>query len=471
MSHLLCYGNRMDLSQESHLAIDHVSEILHLQPSSIRKAVERGSIPEPAQRTPHMEWAASEFWHWYYLTMPRHYDPSLIPFKYWPAEKTARPDITYSPDGVTVTFKHSLGEVDVIYPLFGGPDPKRNPDRIQAVVKSGVGLFGFDVLVYLGHGRKERVSTITLAVIFDQKIPYWPSGLRYASAAGQSKAKFNPLAYTPENRDALITLQGVITFTDAPLRGLLEQHVRALHYEGYSLAESDLGYADGRIGESLDPFDHLDIQARPHEVPETHMPDWEKHKGLVIGGDALATTAVKAARQSWGSGLNGERYLVTDDVPDEAGKEFINKLTPVPSSETTLGHLFLSEGEQYYVHSDHPEIIASTLHSGATTLYLAPKIIGPVSEDALLDLIDTTNPFVLHEGNWLPVPQHSWSGVNAGYQGTGPKALAEVVLSARRGLPSTGRLITCPILEDEQCPRHITVGEVLNNIIEKGATS
>lgn len=449
--------------EERTISIDAVAQILGTSPATVRKNVERGTIIPPQTRSPRLEWDSLTFWGWYYeVARGKGLPVSVIPFRYWPTLGALTPRITYTPTGVEAIYDHPLGRVALIHPVEpnnAGPSASRADPKalVVAVVRGTLGWAGFDVSVYEDGKSDTEVPTSVLARIVGSPLPYWPVGLRHHQSGPDGVARL------VRGANSLPVLQALTPIIEnAELRDLLKSHLEALSYRAYSYALDDVRYADGTKQNFKEPG-HLEIQARPIPFPEADNPEWEDHYLLAVGSDPAVVSAIFAARDSASATDEGARY--SSDTWSPAMDSFRGALVPVPAEEVTLGHLFLAgttEGVKFLRHPEYPEIIA-VIEGDGRVVYLPPKVLGPTSRDARLDLSDPTNPFVLIHGDWVPLSQHGWSGVNAGYRGTGPAALWQVISATWRGIEAGNDLMEGSILEHEGFPRNPAITTILSS--------
>lgn len=452
----------MALYTNSRLTIFNLAELLGISEGNIRKRVERNRLPEPVERNPHMTWDAATFWDWYNTTQPKGYSPDLVPIKYWPSDETPTPRVSYKRNQIEVTYRHKMGVITLIYPV-GERRAEQIEGRIEAVVSGSVSPFGFIVDVRRPGADVQDTTTETLSRIVSQKLPYWPVSLRFPTARGDVQASCT------ETASALATIQRLTPLIeDAGLRNLLDEHAQALAYRAYGDAKADLKYVEEGVLPGK-PFKHLAVQARPLPVPETETPDWQGETFRVVGDSPVVTVALEGACNSWGTPLVGVRSIQSLDVASDAARDFFSALVPVPSDSVTLGHHFIMEGDslEAFVHPRYSDILVT--RSGDRLDYLPPRKVGPVGEDALMDLTDASNPFIRHENDWLPLAYNPHYGTEAGYDGTGPKVLVDVIVSALTGKPATrdpGEVeqFAGSILERADYPRRVTVDEVLSTV-------
>lgn len=458
----------MTLYTNSRLTIFNLAELLGISEGNIRKRVERNRLPEPVERNPHMTWDATTFWDWYNATQPKGYSPDLVPISYWPSDETPTPRVSYKRNQIEVTYRHKMGVITLIYPAGVWP-AEQIEGRIEAVVRGTLSPSGFDVDVRRPgvNVREDTTATATLSRIVSQDLPYWPFSLRFPSARGDVQAS------RAETASAFATIQRLTPLIeDAGLRNLLDQHAQALAYGAYCDAEASLKDVEEGVFPG-EPFKHLAIQARPLPVPEIEMPDWQGEAFRVVGDSPVVTVALERARNSWGAMLAGIRSIRSLDAASDAARDFFSALVPVPSDSVTLGHHFIMEGDslEAFIHPRYSDILVT--RSGDRLDYLPPRKVGPVGEDALLDLTDASNPFIRHENDWLPLAYNPHYGTEAGYDGTGPKVLVGVIASALTGKSATRDLreayrFAGSILERADYPRRVTVDEVLSTVGQRG---
>lgn len=456
----------MTLYTNARLSIFDLADLLSLSEANIRKRVERGNLPAPVERRPHLVWDAQEFWAWYVAVRPKGYSPELVPIRYWPEEATPPAHVSHKSAQIEVTYRHSMGAVTLVYPANGG-HPGWNGARIEAVVRGTLSPQGFDIDVRRpGSQGRDEISTGRLANIVGQRLPYWPSTLRFPSAQGEV------LAVPARGAGNLVTLRRLSPLIeDLELRHLLEQQAQSLAHSAYESARSDLEYVEHGVLSGR-PFTHLVPQAFPAEVPETESPEWAGELFRTVGTDPAVTVALWHARRAWGSALDGHRAIESVSAGQEGARAFVESLIPAPSKSVMLGHHFIAETESWeaYIHPRHPELLA--VKSGDRLDYVAPRTLGPVGDDALLDLSDGSNPFVQYQGDWLPLPYNPYSATAAGYEGSGPKTLIEVIVAARTGRPSVRDFsevyerFAGSCLERDDYPRRMTVEGVLATLWE-----
>lgn len=474
------------------LTLDDLTLLLDITHTVAHKRTQRGTLPTPRTRNPHLTWDAHTFWDWARTNAPD-VDQKYRPLPHWEPFACAPPRITHHHHTTLAVFTHPRGRIGLRMTTTGAPeehpwpsDPDWDDLDVMGVVPGHVAPLSSGYDVYAHHQTTSaftplRLNTSDLSRIVGQPLPYWPSALRGTS---HTDPHTMPAATLEQRRSEPVLLSALDLIPNQhPLVQPTQQLLAAMRWRSYEQTRDEIDWLQHGYFTAPDapdePVTHIAVMAHPTPTPEVTYPDWDALTSTPVGD----TPAIRSAIAGISLAMTGHvdtRTLTLDgnhtsprpltpqdrDQHAEAVQSFTAALHPVTTDDVTYGHHRIREALrahgpiEYLTHHLNPHIVA--VSDGTHLTYTPPKTLHGATKGTPVDLTDPTNPLIQVADTWLPVPTPpDGLGVNAGYRGTGPLSLLQALGALVDRAVSNRAQST---LAAPDYPRRSTIGAILDTI-------
>lgn len=438
--------------------------LLEVDERGLRKLTRRRGLPAPVYSDGEGDlWLITAVRDW--LTATNYRSLRALLLKWWP-DATAPADLVETrlmrrdraerePVAVLQHWQTKAGDVVVAWPLGGcgwvdGEDLAQQVPNADAylVIGLGWGIYGPDVWAYPGARPGAgcvNIEWCDLARVLGRPAPWWPYLLRRPDLI---------LAWEPG--DPLVRHVGVLPIDIQPLlrMALLYPPDHFTHRAMIQTAQVISNYGDATDSSDLSILNELLSDERISEkeillaadaAPNYASGRREQDETVARAGwrevlhrsDRLAEQCVHVLRE-WGDGsLWPYAHPITILRGTAAGVEFLSRLEPAPE-RTAVYYAIDRERTARPMLDPATDIPVAVPDDQRLAIYaLAPQRLPTTSPLAELIL---ENPIWVRtqDGTLYPAPYHHYHGLNWGYNGSGPAALAALAYALLADITAEG---------------------------------